>query len=97
MLENQFLDYVLDIDFVVPSQVWDVISNQEAVQIISSTPDKEKSARRLVECAALAWKHKKRGIATDDISAICLFFHASPFQHANNPLVSKFSAIRKSG
>ncbi|KAH7513405.1 hypothetical protein FEM48_Zijuj12G0196500 [Ziziphus jujuba var. spinosa] len=77
--------------------VWDVISNQEAVQIISSTPDREKSARRLVECAALAWKRKKRGFAMDDISAICLFFHTSPSQQINNPPVSKFSAIRKSG
>jgi serine/threonine protein phosphatase PrpC len=57
--------------------VWDVISNQEAVQIVSSTADREKSAKRLVECAVGAWKHKKRGIAMDDISAVCLFFHTS--------------------
>lgn len=59
-------------------QVWDVISNQEAVEIISSTPDRTQSAKRLVECAALGWKRKRRGIAMDDISAICLFFHPSP-------------------
>ncbi|MED6156423.1 hypothetical protein PIB30_014389 [Stylosanthes scabra] len=57
--------------------VWDVISNEEAVDIVSSTPDKAKSAKRLVECAAHAWKRKRRGIAMDDISAICLFFHSS--------------------
>ncbi|XP_061371908.1 probable protein phosphatase 2C 34 [Gastrolobium bilobum] len=57
--------------------VWDVISNQEAVDIVSSTPDKAKSAKRLVECAMHAWKRKRRGIAMDDISAICLFFHSS--------------------
>ncbi|KAJ1417158.1 PPM-type phosphatase domain [Sesbania bispinosa] len=56
--------------------VWDVISNQEAVDIVSSTPDKAKSAKRLVECAMHAWKRKRRGIAMDDISAICLFFHS---------------------
>ncbi|MCL7047721.1 hypothetical protein MKW94_004485 [Papaver nudicaule] len=59
--------------------VWDVISNEEAVRIVSSTPDKGKSAKRLVECAVRAWKRKRRGIAIDDISAICLFFH-SPAQ-----------------
>ncbi|KAF5746719.1 phosphatase 2C family protein [Tripterygium wilfordii] len=61
--------------------VWDVISNQEAVQIVSSTPDQAKSAKRLVECAARAWKRKRRGIAMDDISAICLFFHSSTLLH----------------
>ncbi|MFS7919104.1 putative protein-serine/threonine phosphatase [Helianthus anomalus] len=56
--------------------VWDVISNEDAVEIVSSTVDKSKSAKRLVECAAHAWKRKRIGIATDDISAVCLFFHS---------------------
>ncbi|KAK8501635.1 hypothetical protein V6N12_002373 [Hibiscus sabdariffa] len=58
--------------------VWDVISNQEAVQIVSSAPDKAKAAKHLVESAARAWKKKRKGIAVDDISAICLFFHSIP-------------------
>ncbi|GMG99753.1 hypothetical protein Nepgr_001593 [Nepenthes gracilis] len=57
--------------------VWDVISNQEAVQIVSSAPDRAKSAKCLVEHAVCAWKHRRRGIATDDISVICLFLHSS--------------------
>lgn len=57
--------------------VWDVVSNQEAVEIVLSTADKAKSAKRLVESAVRAWKQKRRGIAVDDISAICLFFHSS--------------------
>jgi len=57
--------------------VWDVVSNQEAVQIVSTTEDRAKAAKKLVECAVKAWKRKRRGIAVDDISAICLFFHSS--------------------
>lgn len=67
-------------------QVWDVISNQEAVEIISSTPDRTQSTKRLVECAVLGWKRKRRGIAMDDISAICLFFHPSPPSPQLHPL-----------
>ncbi|CAD6334076.1 unnamed protein product [Miscanthus lutarioriparius] len=55
--------------------VWDVLSNDEAVQIVAGTPDREKAAKRLVECAVRAWRRKRRGIAVDDCSAICLFFH----------------------
>lgn len=57
--------------------VWDVVSNQEAVQIVSTAPDRSKSAKCLVECAVRAWKRKRRGFAMDDISAIVLFFHNS--------------------
>ncbi|KAK7264665.1 hypothetical protein RJT34_32275 [Clitoria ternatea] len=57
--------------------VWDVISNQEAVKIVSTTPHKEKAAQRLVKCAINAWKRKKSDIAMDDMSAICLYFHSS--------------------
>lgn len=67
-----------------------MMSNKEAVEIVYSAKNKEKSARRLVECAALAWKVKKKGIAMDDISAICLFFHS--FQ-ANGPMISQFSSL----
>ncbi|QCD80012.1 protein kinase [Vigna unguiculata] len=56
--------------------VWDVISNQEAVEIVSATPHKEKAAQKLVKCAIREWKRKKSGIAMDDMSAICLFFHS---------------------
>jgi len=45
---------------------------------VSSTPDRAKAAKRLVQSAVHAWKRKRKGIAMDDISAICLFVHSSP-------------------
>nr|BAK07762.1 predicted protein [Hordeum vulgare subsp. vulgare] len=56
--------------------VWDVLSNEEAVRIVAATPDREKAAKRLVECAVRGWRRKRRGIAVDDCSAVCLFFHS---------------------
>ncbi|KAJ6897815.1 protein phosphatase 2C 34 [Populus alba x Populus x berolinensis] len=75
--------------------VWDVISNQEAVQVVSLTPDREESASRLVECAGRAWSCKKKGIAMDDISAICLFFHPSPSQQIDPQLISSQADMMK--
>ncbi|KAK9672954.1 hypothetical protein RND81_12G137000 [Saponaria officinalis] len=57
--------------------VWDVISNEAAVQIVSSAPTREQSAKRLVKYAAHAWNRKRPGIAMDDISAICMYLHGS--------------------
>ncbi|CAO2836760.1 unnamed protein product [Amaranthus hypochondriacus] len=68
--------------------VWDVVSNQEAVNIVSSTPDRGKAAKRLVDHAVRAWKKRRQGIAMDDISAICLFFHSpssSTHEHLSEP------------
>ncbi|KAG9129790.1 hypothetical protein Leryth_016008 [Lithospermum erythrorhizon] len=68
--------------------VWDVISNQEAVQIVSSTSDRAKAANLLVESAVRAWKRKRRGIAMDDISAIVLFFHGTPSSQQIHPVTT---------
>ncbi|KAG6486176.1 hypothetical protein ZIOFF_054746 [Zingiber officinale] len=55
--------------------VWDVISNEEAIRIVSASKDPRRSAQRLVGCAVRAWRRKRRGYAVDDCSAICLFLH----------------------
>ena len=59
-------------------QVWDVLSNEEAVRSVAATPVREKAAKRRGECAVRAWRRKRRGYAVDDCSAICLFLHHSP-------------------
>ncbi|KAE8712368.1 hypothetical protein F3Y22_tig00110257pilonHSYRG00033 [Hibiscus syriacus] len=77
--------------------VWDVISNEEAVEIVSSTEDREKSAKKLVQCAIRAWKYKKRGIAMDDISVVCLFFHPKLSRNVDFVKASAFTNTAKLG
>ncbi|KAL7144412.1 hypothetical protein ABFS83_07G010400 [Erythranthe nasuta] len=57
--------------------VWDVVTNQEAVEIVGATRGRAESAKRLVEFAVCAWKRNGRSAVMDDISAVCLFFHCS--------------------
>ncbi|KAF8099389.1 hypothetical protein N665_0245s0066 [Sinapis alba] len=57
--------------------IWDVISNQEAIEIVSLTTERPKAAKRLVEQAVRAWKKKRRGISMDDMSVVCLFLHST--------------------
>ncbi|KAH9603402.1 hypothetical protein KSS87_003748 [Heliosperma pusillum] len=72
--------------------VWDVISNQEAVDIVSSTSNHTKAAKQLVDHAVRAWKQKRRGHAIDDISAICLFLHSPSYSshpHVQPAVITK--------
>ncbi|KAK6773798.1 hypothetical protein RDI58_029036 [Solanum bulbocastanum] len=57
-------------------EVWDVILNEEAVEIVSEIPDRAKTAQHLVQCVVRAWECKRRGIVVDDITAIVLFFYS---------------------
>ena len=50
------------------------MTNDEAVEIARGVKDRRKSAERLVKKAMMLWRKKRRSIAMDDISALCLFF-----------------------
>jgi serine/threonine protein phosphatase PrpC len=49
--------------------LWDAVLNQEAVKIVSTAPNKEKTGERLVKYAMRDWKRKRSGISLDDMSA----------------------------
>ena len=54
-------------------QVWDVLSNKEAIEIVSSAPSHTTAARALVDCAVRAWRLKYPTSKNDDCAVVCLF------------------------
>ncbi|XP_073028006.1 probable protein phosphatase 2C 52 isoform X2 [Primulina eburnea] len=53
--------------------VWDVLSNEEVVEIVSSAPTRSLAARIVVESAAREWKSKYPTSKMDDCAVVCLF------------------------
>ncbi|XP_057461208.1 probable protein phosphatase 2C 52 [Actinidia eriantha] len=53
--------------------VWDVLSNEEVVEIVSSAPTRSSAARLVVESAAREWKSKYPTSKMDDCAVVCLF------------------------
>ncbi|KAK1389963.1 PPM-type phosphatase domain-containing protein [Heracleum sosnowskyi] len=53
--------------------VWDVLSNEEVVEIISSAPARSSAARILVDSAAREWKSKYPTSKMDDCAVVCLY------------------------
>nr|GFA83847.1 probable protein phosphatase 2C 34 [Tanacetum cinerariifolium] len=41
--------------------VWDVVSNEKAVEIVSSAAERDDAAKRLVDYAAGQWKRQRPG------------------------------------
>lgn len=55
--------------------IWDVLSNKEVVDVVSSAPTRATAARALVETAVRAWRLKYPNSKVDDCAVICLFLH----------------------
>ncbi|XP_041007939.1 probable protein phosphatase 2C 52 [Juglans microcarpa x Juglans regia] len=53
--------------------VWDVLSNEEVVEIVSTAPTRSSAARILVDSAAREWKLKYPTSKMDDCAVVCLF------------------------
>lgn len=58
--------------------MWDVLSNKEAVDIVSSAPGRGTAARALVDCATRAWRLKYPTSKNDDCAVVCLFLENVP-------------------
>ena len=63
-------------------QIWDVLSNQEVVEIVTSAP-RSSAARTVVESAVRTWRMKYPTAKVDDCAVVCLFFNSdSDFKSA---------------
>lgn len=58
---------------VMQTQVWDVLSNKEAVEVVASAPSRATAARALVDCAVRSWRLKYPTSKNDDCAVVCLF------------------------
>eukprot|EP00252_Welwitschia_mirabilis_P004757 TRINITY_DN1505_c0_g1_i1.p2 TRINITY_DN1505_c0_g1~~TRINITY_DN1505_c0_g1_i1.p2 ORF type:complete len:227 (-),score=47.37 TRINITY_DN1505_c0_g1_i1:581-1261(-) len=58
--------------------VWDVLSNEEVVEIVASAPTRSTAARSLVEFAVRAWRLKYPTSRVDDCAVVCLFLNDPP-------------------
>ncbi|XVF41486.1 hypothetical protein PTKIN_Ptkin01aG0283400 [Pterospermum kingtungense] len=57
--------------------IWDVLSNQEVVDIVASAPARSSAARALVESAVRAWRYKYPTSKVDDCAVVCLFLDSN--------------------
>ncbi|CAG7908972.1 probable protein phosphatase 2C 1 [Brassica rapa] len=53
--------------------VWDVLSNEEVVEVVASAPRRASAARLVVDSAAREWKLKYPTSKMDDCAVVCLF------------------------
>ncbi|KAI4342872.1 hypothetical protein MLD38_027438 [Melastoma candidum] len=69
--------------------VWDVLSNEEVVDIVASAPSRSSTAKALVESAVRAWKHKHPTSKIDDCAVVCLFLDFDTISCASNTMSNK--------
>ncbi|KAG0532904.1 hypothetical protein BDA96_04G145700 [Sorghum bicolor] len=53
--------------------VWDVLTNQEVMDVVASCSERAAAARSIVDLANQAWRFKYPTSKTDDCATICLF------------------------
>ncbi|RZC88966.1 hypothetical protein C5167_030660 [Papaver somniferum] len=79
--------------------IWDVLSNKQVVDIVSSAPAEASAARALVEAAVKAWKIKYPTSKVDDCAVVCLFLNSStstPSSSTSPTNTTSTSSISKS-
>lgn len=65
-------------------QVWDVLTNEEVVDIVASAPVRSYAARSLVEAAVRSWRIKYPTSRVDDCAVVCLFLDSEGSTSTSN-------------
>eukprot|EP00250_Pteridium_aquilinum_P012986 c21063_g2_i1 orf=279-1550(-) len=55
--------------------VWDVLSNEQVVEMVAMAPVKSSAGKAVVDAAVRAWKSNYANSKVDDCAVICLFFN----------------------
>jgi hypothetical protein len=55
-------------------QIWDVLENEEVVQLVASHAPRKDAAIKVVQSAVRAWREKYPHSKTDDCACVVLFF-----------------------
>ncbi|KAL0835205.1 hypothetical protein Bca101_087094 [Brassica carinata] len=58
--------------------IWDVLTNEEVVEIVAKAPTRCTAGRALVEAAVRNWRWKFPTSKVDDCAVVCLFFDSKP-------------------
>ncbi|KAK1421043.1 hypothetical protein QVD17_23099 [Tagetes erecta] len=53
--------------------VWDVLTNEEVIEIVASAESHSRASQAVVESAVRGWKHKYPTSKVDDCAVVCLF------------------------
>ncbi|KAL4569837.1 hypothetical protein LXL04_025481 [Taraxacum kok-saghyz] len=64
--------------------IWDVLSNEEVIEIVSSSPIRSTAARTVVDSAAREWKTKYPTSRMDDCAVVCLFLDGKMDSESDN-------------
>ncbi|XP_072974759.1 probable protein phosphatase 2C 73 [Typha angustifolia] len=72
--------------------VWDVLSNKEVVNIVSSVSKQSDAAKHVVNRAVRAWRSKHPTSKIDDCAVVCLFLKQLPSSNKQNSGTPKSSA-----
>ncbi|CAN1841354.1 Probable protein phosphatase 2C 14 [Linum perenne] len=73
-MARAFGDFCLkDYDLFSTTQIWDVMTNDEVINIVASVRQRSTSAKLLKKYVVSLWRTRHPGCRIDDCAVVCLF------------------------